>query len=252
MKQSDDLRNSREISRSEVLDKTAKVLSSFVPGGSAAYELITTIVVPLHEKRKREFIEDLANRIYKLEQKGKVNIQQLSESEEFNTVITKALLLAQQNHEIEKIEYLKLLVLKSGILINKKELNYDTVQVYLKIVDQISGSQFKILKLLKNPEKALMQVDTKALKKFIFIPQIFMAAYPEITKSHHSIELLWKDLFKIGLINTEDYHSKVSFNVEQISASNIKNASLIKAEGFNILTSLGKDFLNFVDRDIYT
>jgi len=33
-------------------DKTAKVIAGVLPLGSGAYELITTIVVPLHEKKK--------------------------------------------------------------------------------------------------------------------------------------------------------------------------------------------------------
>jgi hypothetical protein len=48
-----------EITQSEARDKLAKMLSGMVPLESSVYELITTIVVPLHEKKKREFLNDL-------------------------------------------------------------------------------------------------------------------------------------------------------------------------------------------------
>jgi hypothetical protein len=53
------LKEKREIEQSEARYKLAKVLAGMVPLGSSAYELITTIVILLHEKKKREFLNDL-------------------------------------------------------------------------------------------------------------------------------------------------------------------------------------------------
>jgi hypothetical protein len=53
------LKEKREIEQSEARYKLAKVLAGMVPLESSVYELITTIVVPLHEKKKREFLNDL-------------------------------------------------------------------------------------------------------------------------------------------------------------------------------------------------
>jgi hypothetical protein len=50
------LSDKREIERSEARYKFAKVLSGMVVLKSSAYELITTIIVSLHEMRKREFL----------------------------------------------------------------------------------------------------------------------------------------------------------------------------------------------------
>jgi hypothetical protein len=50
-----DPKEKREIEQSEARDKFAKVLAGMVPLGSSAYELITTIVVPLHDKKSGNF-----------------------------------------------------------------------------------------------------------------------------------------------------------------------------------------------------
>lgn len=60
--ESENIHNKREIEQSEARDKLAKVLAGMVPLGSSAYELITTIVVPLHKKKKRGVCHSPVNR----------------------------------------------------------------------------------------------------------------------------------------------------------------------------------------------
>jgi len=96
------LREKSEILQSEARDLTGKIIAGTL-GLGPAYDLITTLVVPLHKKKQKNFIQDLAIRLKKLESQGKIDFDELAQNEEFNTIITKAILLAQQNHQKEKL-----------------------------------------------------------------------------------------------------------------------------------------------------
>src|SRR5690554_2930058 len=105
----------REIARSEARDKTAKIISGLIPGGSSAYELFTALVQPLHVQRREEWIEDVTRRLHKLEQEEKIDLKTLSESEEFNTIITRSTLLAIQTHQEKKKKALSKIVTNSSL-----------------------------------------------------------------------------------------------------------------------------------------
>ena len=149
---SNSLNEKREIVQSKARDKTAKIIAGLVPMGSAAYELITTIVVPLHEKKKREFLNDLADRLKKLEEKGKIDFQELADSEKFNTIITKAILLAQQNHQEEKLEALKSFVINYAGGVDSEIIEYDHVEYFLSFIERLNPFHIILLKIFQDPK----------------------------------------------------------------------------------------------------
>lgn len=201
-----DPKQKREIAQSEARDKTVKIISSFVPGGTAAYELITTLVVPLHEKKKREFINDLAIRLKKLEDQGHIDFEELAQNEEFNTIITKAILLAQQNHQKEKLEAFRNIVLNCTEWLSKGEPIFNWSHKFLMIVDQISPLHILLLKTFQNPAKAAREHNVNfdemvsASNK-----EVFFKIYPDLKDRSALANQCWKELHSFGFVALNNF-----------------------------------------------
>lgn len=203
---SDELREKRDIEQSEARDKTAKIISSFVPGGTAAYELITTLVVPLHEKKKWAFINGMAIRLKKLEEKDQINFEELAQKEEFNTIITKAILLAQQNHQKEKLEALRNIVLNSTEWLSKGEPIFDWSHKFLMIVDQISPLHVLLLKTFRNPTKVAREKDINFDDMITASNnEVFFKLYPDLKDRSALVSQCWQELTSYGFLALNNF-----------------------------------------------
>ena len=240
MSKLDKIRDKREIAQSEAWDKTAKIISGLVPSGTAAYELLTTIVAPLHEKKRQEFINDLAHRIYKLESAGKIDIQQLAESEEFNTIITKAILLAQQNHQKEKTEAFRNIVLNSIEWLSNGEPIFDWSHKFLMVVDEISPLHILLLETFQNPEKAAREQNVNfdemvsASNK-----EVFFKIYPDLKDRSALANQCWKELYSYGFVVTDEFED---FRNIEVMAYMHNHGKLISHT-----TDFGNKFLRMIE-----
>ncbi|MEX1269480.1 MAG: hypothetical protein WEA56_10790 [Balneolaceae bacterium] len=204
-----DLKEKREIAQSEARDKTTKIIAGMVPMGSAAYELLTTIVVPLHEKKRREFIHDLASRLKKLEDQGQIDFEELGRNEEFNTITTKAILLAQQNHQKEKIQALKNLVENTALKMSTQKINSDIIEHYLNQIERFSDLHFLLLKTFESPIEIMKGIGRKTSFEFINLRMVFSKLHPELDSKKDYIQIIWKDLYNEGLVIKETMQHSV-------------------------------------------
>lgn len=200
-----ELRDKREIAQSEARDKTAKIFSGLVPGGASAYELFTAIVKPLHEKRKEEWVREVTIRLSKLEQRERIDLEELSRNEEFNTIITKATILAQQTHQKEKHEALRNIVVKSAAGAPKLVKNFDETDYFLNLLSEINPTQIFLLKLFNNPEAAVKDLKSKVpgdptLNSW----QVISYLYPDLQKKKEVIAQYWRELQRLGLMVGND------------------------------------------------
>lgn len=235
-----DHKDKREIAQSEARDKTAKIISSFLPGGTAAYELITTLVVPLHEKKRREFINELALRLKRLEDKGYIDFKELAQNEEFNTIITKAILLAQQNHQKEKLEALQNIVLNSTEWLIKGEPIFDWSHKFLMIVDQISPLHTLLLKTFQSPTKVAQEQNidfdemVSASNK-----EVFFKLFPDLKDRSALANQCWKELYSFGFVALDNFTK--SNGVE--SMPYLHNLGKLLPQ----TTDFGNKFLNMIE-----
>lgn len=201
-----DPKEKREILQSEARNKTAKIIAGLFPVGGAAYEVITTIVVPLHEKKKREFINDLAIRLKRLEEQGLVDYEELAQNEEFNTIITKAILLAQQNHQEEKLKALRAIAINSALNVNKPSKMFDWAVHFLHILDRISPMHILLLKTFRNPYSAVEKKQVDLSEKGLYRnDEIFFRLYPELKDRAALINQCWNELVSYGFIIDEHF-----------------------------------------------
>lgn len=216
-----ELSEKREIEQSEARDKMAKIIAGLIPMGGAAYELITTVVVPLHEKKKREFVNDLAIRLKKLEEDDQIDLEELSESEEFNTIITKAILLSQQNHQEAKLEALRAIVVNSALDGNGNTEMFDWAERFLYIVDRVSPFHILLLKTFKSPT---VVVENKSAdfrgESNMSSKEFFSMIYPEYKGREMLINQCWNELIDLGLVIDQPFEKIIH---EQNSLKKLTN-----------------------------
>ncbi|MEX0905101.1 MAG: hypothetical protein WD604_13575 [Balneolaceae bacterium] len=234
-----DLKEKREIAQSEARDKTTKIIAGMVPMGSAAYELLTTIVVPLHEKKRREFIHDLASRLKKLEDQGQIDFEELGRNEEFNTITTKAILLAQQNHQKEKLEALRNIVVNASEKLTKEVIEFDEVDYFLSILNRISPYHILILKKYQDPsmlskgrEAEYKKSKEDPLQAIGSTPKsILFVLNSDLVKKENFVSLCWNDFMTFNLVKSVPFEELIEPGVK------------------SLITDFGNKFLDMIERE---
>lgn len=232
---SDPIQEKREIEQSEARHKAAKIVTGLIPGGASAYELFTTLVQPLHEKRRDEWIRDITLRLSKLEEKGKINLKELKENEEFNTVITKATLLAQQNHQEEKIEALKAIVVNSSLELSQDKEMFDWANHFLKVIERISPFHILLLNTFYAPGDVAREnkTDFPDEYKTLSSREVFFTIFPQYKARTKLISQCWKELYDLGFLNKRS-----------IEGGQHKSGELMK-----MTTDFGDKFLRMIKSD---
>lgn len=199
-------RQKREIERSEDKHKALKLKSSFVPGGTIVYDAFTALVQPTYEKRKDEWLNILMYDLVRRQENGLISLEELSKNEEFVTIVTKATLLAQQNHQNEKIEAFKNIVLNSTEWLSKGEAIFDWSHKFLMIVDQISPLHILLLKTFQNPAKTARDQNVNfdeivsASNK-----EVFFKFFPDLKDRSALANQCWKELHSFGFVALDNF-----------------------------------------------
>jgi len=223
----DKLREKREIERSEALDKTAKIISSLIPGGASVYETYRALVMPLHEQKANEWQRDVIKRLAKLESDKKINLTELQSNEDFNTIITRATVLTLQNHEAEKLEAFRNITIKNAL---GEDLNFDLQMIFLRLVDELTVTHIQILNFLDNPKKWYETSIRSPNSQSLGIVLIIQNAFPSLLHEKELVKQLINELQTAGLLKT------MSLRVIVKGEDNLVSRT----------TKLGKDFINFI------
>jgi hypothetical protein len=185
----------------DTVHTVAKAALSLVPyAGGPAAELFALVISPPLQKRQKQWMEDLAARVEKLEAKKGITAEQLRDSPEFLDAVLAATQAAVRTSSGEKHDALRNAVVNS-VLSNAPP--PDVQQLYLSIIDALSPWHLRLLYLFKDPVawfqrkgKRFPNVSAGSLNVLI------RHAYPETD----SIEIgaVWHDLFARGLVNTQE------------------------------------------------
>lgn len=199
-------RQKREIERSEEKHLAAKIKSSLIPAGATFFELFTALVQPLHVERRNEWLNLLMYDLVRREEDGLVSLKALSKNEEFVTIISKATLLAQQNHQKEKLEAFRNIVLNSTKWLSKGEPIFDWSHKFLIIVDQISPLHILLLKTFQNPAIAIQDKRARLKKRAGFNnADVFFKLYPELKSRSALAAHCWKELYNFGFVGSREF-----------------------------------------------
>lgn len=212
-----------------------RVILSSIPGvGGATKEIFNTVIAPPLARRQTQWMESIANRLIKLEEKvTNFKIIDLSKNENFISSVFYATTIAVRSHQEEKLDALRNAVLNAAL---SSKIDEDLQHMFLNFVDELTPWHLRILKYFDSPNEWLKQRE-------IVLPHytlggaatIFFEAFPELKDNRDFAQQLVTDLSAKGL--SLDWSS---MNVM------VSRESMFSPR----TTKIGKSFLGFITSPI--
>jgi len=176
--------------------------------GGAAAEFFNAIISPPLEKRRQEWMEEVAECLRKLEESKGISLDDLIMNEVFTTTVMQASQSAIRNHQKEKIDALRNAVLNAALPTSP---NDSLQQMFLNFVDTFTVWHIRLLKFFDNPAEG---IKAKGLNLGNItmggLSHILEEAFPELKGERAFYDQVWKDLYSRGLVNTEGLHTMMS------------------------------------------
>ena len=171
------------------------------PGGGLVAEFLASIIGRPVERRRVAWFETAADIINELQNRGAIDIQQLSDDEAFATVMIATTMSALKTHQEEKREALKNCLMNAACGIEPDD---SVRQIFIELVDRYTPVHLALLKLFAEPRlysavaAHFTNVGTGSL--------LFMIgrAFPELQPQEALVRLVYSDLISSGLLPQVD------------------------------------------------
>jgi hypothetical protein len=196
--------------------------------GSLATEIFSLIVTPPLEKRRAEWMNDVAARLQALEDNGEINLQSLQNNEQFIDVVLQATTYALKSSEQEKIAAFKNMLLNTAI---GEAPGITKSQIFLNMLDRFTSWHIVLLKFIDSPRDWFQQ-NNRTPPNYMSgsISAIINNAFPDLSNQEELIDLIWEDLKVAGFHNTSGTRTMMT-----------GDGTLSERT-----TPLGKEFLKFI------
>lgn len=219
-------------SKEDILYAAVKAgLGSIPVLGSAATELFGLVVTPPLDKRRQEWMNEVAEKLKALEENNQVDYSKLSQNEQFIDTIIQATTIAIKTSEKEKIVALRNAVTNTAL---DEAPEKTKSQIFLNLVDSFTVWHLKILTFFDNP-KAWFQRAGQSPPNLMMgsMFSVLKSAYPSLAGQDELVDLIWNDLHNAGLHNTSGLKTMMS-----------GDGALAERT-----TELGKEFIQFISQD---
>ena len=174
------------------LHTLAKAGIASIPGvGAAASELFTVILAPPLEKRRVEWMNDVAEHLKDLEERGDLKLEYLQDNETFITTVMQASQAAVRNHQSEKREALRNAVLNAALPHAPEE---SFQQQFINHVDTFTVWHIRLLDLFKDPPAWFEKNDVKMIPSLNSIEQLITTAWPELNDQYDFLNIVTQEL----------------------------------------------------------
>lgn len=204
------IRNDLSNSAGDYAHSTVMTALSTIPFvGGAASELFSLVIAPPVSKRRDEWLIQLAEDLQTLREKiDSFEIETLQHNEVFISTVLHATQIALRNHHTEKLAALRNAVLNSAVGIDIEE---NLQLMYLNLIDSLTPWHLNILSFFRSPSNWFKERGLKVPELMMGSPaQVLLAAYPELRDKKNFYELVVKDLYGFGLLNTDSIHVMMS------------------------------------------
>lgn len=189
---------------SEAAHRLARASIGAIPAfGGALLEAFNALIEPPMVKRRTEWMIQVTDVLNQLLEKGVITEQDLQSNEKFFTTLVHASNVAIRNHEAEKLNALRNAVINSAL----PGAPDDTLQqLFLNIVDSFTSWHIALLKLFQNP-KQWAQNCGHTFPKWAMggLTSVIEDAYPSLKGQQDLYRLVWQELFRSGLVNTDGF-----------------------------------------------
>jgi hypothetical protein len=203
---------------------------SLIPGvGSPAVELMTLVVTPPIEKRRNEWMEEVADKLCQLQEEEKLRIEDLPSNDAFIDTVLHATQAAVRTTSECKRTALRNAVLNSALPHPPDETKR---QIFIRLVDECTEWHLRILDVMHDPV-VWFTSRNRAVPQFHFtgsLERLLHEAYPEAKQQGDLLNLIAKDLHSRGLLGPAGLRGMMS------------------AQGATDrqTTALGTEFLDFI------
>ena len=182
-------------------------LGSIPVAGAAAAELLGLVVTPPLERRRNEWMAEVGDALRQLEAKMGVVIETLQDNDQFVDAAIEATQIALRTSNAEKKEALRNALLNVA-LPNPPE---ETVQkMFLSFIDTLTVWHIKLLGLFDNPPKFIEKNNLRFNVTMGSMSHLLETAFPELKGRQNLYDLIWKDLYSRGLVNTDGLHTMMT------------------------------------------
>ena len=201
--------------------------------GGLVTEIFNEIVTPSLERRRNEWLNDLMEKVVRLEQKVEgFKIESLAENDKFLTCILEATQIALRTHQKMKLECLRNAVINTAIM---GAIDDDKINMYLYLIQVFGENHLKLLLFFRNPKQFFENQRITPPSFFSGSPlTLIEIAYPDLKGEKEYLNKIVIDLYQNGLINTK-------------SLSTIMTESEMYASR---TTNFGNEFLLFISSNI--
>ncbi len=179
----------------------AKAGISSVPVlGSAAAELFALVVTPSMERRRQKWMEEVAEALSKLEERGRIRFEDLKNDEAFIDTVLVASQAAMRTTNAEKREALRDAVANSALPHRPEDA---LRQTFVALVDQFTEWHLRLLKFFQDPQ-GWAKANGMALPSLMAgsPAHILEEAMPALRGKREFYDQVWTDLSQRGLVNT--------------------------------------------------
>jgi hypothetical protein len=212
-----------------IVGSAASMLSG-IPGlNIIAGELYSIVIIPSLDKRRIDWLNDIAKRLVELEKKvNNFKVSDLAKNELFLTVITQATQTAIRSHQEEKLEVLKNVVINSAKPLFADDSLY---LMYIQWIDIFTPWHIRILNFLNSPTTITKngRIDIRLAATYI-VDKIDIQ-FPSNETNIDIITQVLMDLHTRGLI--------------EVQSQEVSSRAFRKALGARI-TDMGKNFLKYI------
>ncbi|MBD3340068.1 MAG: hypothetical protein GF353_13220 [Candidatus Lokiarchaeota archaeon] len=198
-----------ENSKGDIAHKVVRSGLAAIPfiGGSAV-ELFTSLIIPPIEKRRIEWMEMVGKSLKKLEEKNYVTISELREDNNFIDTVLQASQVALRTSQKDKINALKNAILNSCL---PEAPDKSKQHLFIDLIDTFTEWHIRILKLFDNPRDWFTNNNVQWPNLYMGgLSSILELAYSEMKGNREFYDLIWKDLYNKGLVNTDSLHVTMS------------------------------------------
>jgi hypothetical protein len=227
---------SKSITITKKQEKSKTIVHSLVKGGlgaipiigSLAVEVFGLLVTPPLEKRRAEWMNEIAQKLIDLEIKQQINFEELQHNDQFIDVVLQATTYALKTSEKDKINAFQNAIMNTAV----GETPGETIsQIFLNQLDSFTVWHIKILKFIDDPRLWFQRANITP-PDYISgsLASVLFDAFPELRSQHDMVQIIWNDLRSAGLHSTGDLNTIMS------------SAGMMSGR----TTSLGKKFLKYI------
>lgn len=196
--------------------------------GALAAEVFGLLITPPLEKRRRQWMNEIAEKLAELERKGAIDFNQLKDNEQFVDAVLNVTSLALKTCRAEKIKAFQ------NIILNTATANCpdETIsQIFINELDKFTTWHIELLIFIDSPINWYESKDRQIPKLMSgSIHSLLMDAYPELRGNDELLNIIWNDLYEVGFHKTSGLKTTMTWN------------GVIEPK----ITDFGKSFLGFI------